>query len=246
MNNKPQTMKWKKWMSKYMKNHPNSGQFKKGHKNTKKQLLKIVKALKIAHKLYPEKWKRSDKEKKLMSLRMKKYIIEHPNFIKKQIKAMQKANRKRKYPRKTLQEKIKFTKFIKEYFKTHNVWNKGLKTGLIPKTAFKKGQIPYNKYLPSYLQSAWKGGLSFEPYPLGWTKIFKEQIRKRDNFTCQKCNKKQSELKGFFKKLHVHHIDYNKQNCKENNLITLCSNCHRKTNTNRDYWFAYFKYIMEN
>ena len=48
------------------------------------------------------------------------------------------------------------------------------------------------------------------------------------------------------RKLDVHHIDYNKQNCKENNLISLCQNCHITTNGNRDFWFAYYTYIMEN
>jgi len=32
-------------------------------------------------------------------------------------------------------------------------------------------------------------------------------------------------------------------NCQDINLITLCLKCHRKTNFDRDYWFAYFEYI---
>lgn len=81
-------------------------------------------------------------------------------------------------------------------------------------------------------------GKGKESYSSEWTERFKEQIRNRDNYTCQLCNKK--------KKLSVHHINYNKKNCKENNLISLCTKCHNKTNFNRDYWFAYFMYIMEN
>lgn len=44
---------------------------------------------------------------------------------------------------------------------------------------------------------------------------------------------------------HVHHIDDNKQNCKKNNLITTCNQCNIKANFNRDYWYAYFTYIVE-
>ena len=33
----------------------------------------------------------------------------------------------------------------------------------------------------------------------------------------------QKELK---EKLHVHHIDFNKENLDENNLVSLCRSCH--------------------
>jgi len=45
--------------------------------------------------------------------------------------------------------------------------------------------------------------------------------------------------------LSVHHIDYNKQNCDDFNLITLCKSCHSKTGFNREYWIEYFNDIME-
>lgn len=31
----------------------------------------------------------------------------------------------------------------------------------------------------------------------------------------------------------------------KNHLITLCGKCNLEVNTNRDYWFAYFEYIIE-
>jgi len=83
----------------------------------------------------------------------------------------------------------------------------------------------------------WKGGLSKLPYAPNWTGKLKNLIRNRDNYTCQLCHKKGNT---------VHHIDYNKKNCKENNLITLCISCNSKVNFNRDYWFAYFTYLMEH
>lgn len=38
-----------------------------------------------------------------------------------------------------------------------------------------------------------------------------------------------------------HPIDYNKKNCDPINLITLCLECHGKTNYKRDYWIEFFK-----
>jgi len=88
-------------------------------------------------------------------------------------------------------------------------------------------------------------GQSKDPYTLAFNDSLKESIRQRDNHICQNpecnCTQKQNG-----QKLDVHHIDYDKQNIKENNLISLCRSCHCKTNSNRDYWYAYFTYKMEN
>ena len=73
-------------------------------------------------------------------------------------------------------------------------------------------------------------------YPMDWTDDLRESIRRRDGYVCQLCGIHQGELKGFIKKLDVHHIDYNKDNLDPDNLITLCKNCHMKTNYNRNYW----------
>ena len=82
----------------------------------------------------------------------------------------------------------------------------------------------------------WRGGISFEPYNLDWTETLRRSIRERDKYTCQLCGKLQSD-----RAIDVHHIDYNKKNCNPDNLITLCNNCHIKTNYKRNYWIEYFK-----
>ena len=89
----------------------------------------------------------------------------------------------------------------------------------------------------------WIDGRSYEDYPKEFNKLLRELIRKRDNYTCQKCGVRERD---FFRKLDVHHIDYNKKNCNKDNLITLCLRCNNKANGNRNYWYSYFKYIMEN
>jgi hypothetical protein len=86
---------------------------------------------------------------------------------------------------------------------------------------------------------------SLEPYTFEFTNDFKDSIRNRDNYKCQYCDKIQKqELKDNNRKLSIHHIDYNKTNCKEENLVSLCDKCHCKSNFNRDFWFAYFTEII--
>jgi hypothetical protein len=93
----------------------------------------------------------------------------------------------------------------------------------------------------------YKHGLAKWPYPPEFNKDLKDKIRIRDNNCCQKCNLLNLEHKNLFKyDLTIHHIDYNKFNCQESNLITLCHTCNVKANGNRDYWFAYYTYIIEN
>ena len=99
----------------------------------------------------------------------------------------------------------------------------------------------YNKR--KELSPTWRGGIAICLYPLGWTKTLKYNIRKRDNYICRLCNIKQTTC---YRALDIHHIDYCKGNLKESNLITLCNKCNTKANFNRDYWYAYYTYIMEN
>lgn len=58
-------------------------------------------------------------------------------------------------------------------------------------------------------------------------KEFRNKIFKRDNYTCKYCGKN-----GIY--LQIHHIkswsDYPELRFDENNIITLCLNCHEKTN----------------
>jgi len=88
----------------------------------------------------------------------------------------------------------------------------------------------------------WKGGISKLPYSINFNKKMKKEVLKESNSICHVCgitNKKHLELCG--KSLYSHHIDYNKQNTTTDNLISLCSKCHAKTNTDRQMWEQYFK-----
>jgi hypothetical protein len=86
----------------------------------------------------------------------------------------------------------------------------------------------------------WRGGISREEYTFDWIETLRKSIRERDNYMCQECGITQDELDGFHKQLDVHHIDYIKDNCNPENLISLCKSCHAKTSYNREYWIKHF------
>lgn len=89
---------------------------------------------------------------------------------------------------------------------------------------------------------SWNGGISKLPYTQDWTEDLKDAIRKRDGYRCQLCTIHQSELE---EKLHVHHVDYDKENCSPENLTSLCRPCHMKTNWEREKWGLFFKKTAE-
>ncbi len=89
----------------------------------------------------------------------------------------------------------------------------------------------------------WKGGISLEPYCDAWgDKKYKQDIKSRDGNTCQNpycfCNDNRP--------LHIHHIDYNKQNCHPRNLITVCGGCNSRANSDRDWHKNWYQTIMSN
>jgi len=106
----------------------------------------------------------------------------------------------------------------------------------------KKGKRAYNdeQYQKLLLRTlkkenhpGWNGGSSKLPYPFEFNKQLKEFIKKRDLYKCVICHKQDE-------KLAIHHIDYNKENIEENNLVSLCFSCHGKTNYKREYWYEFF------
>ena len=96
--------------------------------------------------------------------------------------------------------------------------------------------------MPGDKNPNWQGGISFEPYSIEWTEELREFIRKRDNYTCQNCGLTNEEhLIVYDRSLTIHHIDYNKKNCSEENLISLCVQCNSRANFNRSYWLDFYK-----
>ena len=93
---------------------------------------------------------------------------------------------------------------------------------------------------------SWKGGLSRNPYPSEFNSHLKIKIRTRDNFKCCLCGRtEREELEELNRVLCVNHIDFDKNNCNENNLNTLCVRCNIKINKNRQFWTDYFNQLYE-
>jgi hypothetical protein len=90
--------------------------------------------------------------------------------------------------------------------------------------------------------SQWKGGISCEPYCPEWRDIeYKNSIKERDGYVCQN-----PDCWGKDSKLVIHHINYNKKDCSPINLITVCSSCNSRANSNRELWEQKFnKFIKE-
>lgn len=86
----------------------------------------------------------------------------------------------------------------------------------------------------------WQGGISFEPYCEAWKdKEYKNDIKIRDGNKC--LNPCCSKMDG---RLVIHHIDYNKKNCRPSNLITVCSSCNSKANKDREWHMAWYQAII--
>lgn len=91
-----------------------------------------------------------------------------------------------------------------------------------------------------FLNPNWQGGLSRLPYPWNFREVSKKIIE-RDNNTCQNpsCTRTDSRLT-------THHINYDKQDCRGENLICLCSSCNSKANFKRDFWEKFYMKIIES
>lgn len=88
----------------------------------------------------------------------------------------------------------------------------------------------------------WQGGKSFEVYPQAFNKKLKEKIRVRDGFKCVECGVPEKEL---FRFLDIHHIDENKRNNSDHNLVSLCHSCHRKIHNTKQDWINYFRNLIK-
>jgi hypothetical protein len=89
----------------------------------------------------------------------------------------------------------------------------------------------------------WQGGIATLPYGPEFVQTLKDKIRARDRYQCQnkECNMTEEEhLIVIGSVLAIHHIDYDKLNCKEDNLVSLCNQCNTRANFNRSHWSKYY------
>lgn len=94
----------------------------------------------------------------------------------------------------------------------------------------KKGSIPVKYRYTDCFKDINK------PHPIAFNQALKLHIKTRDHSMCVQC--------GSADNLCIHHLDYDKQNCSEYNLVTLCTPCHDKTNHHRKEWVMVFKPLI--
>jgi 5-methylcytosine-specific restriction endonuclease McrA len=72
--------------------------------------------------------------------------------------------------------------------------------------------------------------IDYKKYPKNWKQI-REKIMARAENRCELCNAKNYELHwktGSKVVLTIHHINFNPQDNRTNNLLALCQRCHIK------------------
>lgn len=126
---------------------------------------------------------------------------------------------------------------------TSNTGRTHIKKGqhLSPDTEIKKGQTSYwkgkpNPHFAGPNNPRWKGGITPEHLKIRWSKKskdFRNEIFKRDDYTCKSCGR--CRKVGDRVVLNIHHIKpfavHKELRFDKDNVITLCEQCHRKTDT---------------
>jgi hypothetical protein len=95
--------------------------------------------------------------------------------------------------------------------------------------------------------SGWAGGVKgHKPYTHEFSEEFKEKVKDRDNYTCQKCGITEAEHKEKYGYgLSIHHINYNKKETTFENTLTACNRCNTSMNSHRKFWQEYWQAVMK-
>lgn len=96
--------------------------------------------------------------------------------------------------------------------------------------------------------TAWKGGVSFEPYCEKFNEDLKERVREFWGRKCAICGKLEKDnTKGY--KLSVHHVESNKNTCCDDSawlFAPLCMSCHGKMQFYEEEWMEYLTDVINN
>lgn len=90
----------------------------------------------------------------------------------------------------------------------------------------------------------WKGGVSFSPYCVKFSREFKERVRAFFGYECVECHMT-TEENG--RALDVHHVNYDKMMCCNDVKPLFVSLCHKHNsvaNHNREWWQSHFTEII--
>jgi hypothetical protein len=177
-----------------------------------------------------------------------------PEFIRKQSEAhMNPSEETRKKMREShLGKKQSKEQIEKRMLHMHGKDHPNFGKHIIPPS--RKG-IPFTEEQKEYLVLVaprgvnhwnWKGGVTKErmPYCEKWNESLRERVRAFFSYQCIECGSPQNH-----RKLCVHHVTFKKDACCSEDtpryFVPLCTSCHIKTNTNREYWKRHFIEIIE-
>ncbi len=103
----------------------------------------------------------------------------------------------------------------------------------------KRGYMPVNTFREGNLHPFWqkdRNKIQFVETPE--YQEFRIRILKRDNYTCQQCGVRGKS--GIRPVLHIHHIkprkNYPALSLVESNVVVLCKECHKKTDSYLKRW----------
>lgn len=203
--------------NKYIEGHSRIGK-----KNSKEQNAAISKANKGKKRNYSEEVEKERRRKIGEKLKGRKKTINEIKAAKKLMQDRWDNNREE----------------MLEIAKKASSWTKG-KTKYNDKRLMKISLL--SKERTKEKSPNWKGGIDHAGYYYDFYKFLRHEIKERDNYTCQLCNKKERS-----NKLNVHHIDENKSNNERYNLITLCISCHKKFHTKKSDRLLYKTQALYN
>ncbi len=204
---------------------PNSGQFKKGQISPNKGKTKEISKSILSASL------------KRVGQKRKKYFINCPicnkEFNQFGIKVHIRFGHERDNPFKNKKHTEKAKQLNSKKHLGKISWNKDLSREKQPRFGSLNTE-EQNKNISIGNKRKWQdwknSGLfvstaTFE-YDESWCNELREYIRNKYDRKCFDCGRLEKELFGYSKSLSVHHVDLDKLNCYENNLIPLCKSCH--------------------
>jgi len=204
----------------------------KGRNFSEETRRKISESKKEFHKKNPE-WG------ELQSKNRKKYLKEHPESIPNKNPEILKKMIETQHMKGQINSHVWVVCYICGQLKEleNRTFNSRVKAGVNHFFCSKKCESQWRSFRYALEKHPnWRGGKSFEPYTTEFNEVLKQAVRNRDNQTCKICGMKEQNIHH-----NVHHINYKKDDCSLDNLITLCHACHTKTNFNRKYWMKFFK-----
>lgn len=114
------------------------------------------------------------------------------------------------------------------------------------------GHVPYLKDGKHWLKGmkgaihpTWKGGITPERQSVYSSPEWCEAVKvvwKRDDATCQRCKKRQNEMRDI--KFHIHHIEsfmVREKRTDPDNLVLLCPTCHRYVHSKKNVTKLFIK-----